>query len=86
LETDVFLLEFSGQTATLRNFINRLAEADRPFFVRSVEVEPISNSSRSANASAPSSEPVSIVVPTISRFRLMVEMIRPLPAIEREVQ
>ena len=86
LETDAFLLEFSGQTATLRDFMNRLAEAEPSFWVRSVEVEPISKSARSSNASAPSSSPVSIVVPSLSRFRLVVEMIRPLPAIERHVQ
>ena len=86
LETDAFLLEFSGQTATLRDFLYRLAEVEQPLCVRSVEVEPISNSARPSNASGPSSEPISIVVPTISRFRLMVEMIRAVPAVERQIQ
>lgn len=41
IETDVFRLEFTGQTGVLRNFLTALATLPRPVLVRSVEVEPL---------------------------------------------
>ena len=41
IDTAPFRFVFTGQTASLRNFIVRLAEFDLPILVREVEVEPV---------------------------------------------
>ncbi len=40
LETTAFSVAFTGDTATLRAFLNQLARGEQPILVRSVEVEP----------------------------------------------
>jgi hypothetical protein len=80
LDTMAFRLEFSGQTSTLRNFLNSLAAFPQPFVVRSVEVEPLP-------AAGPAPAPVvgaavPLVRQNLSKFAVVVEfvLLNPAPA------
>lgn len=52
LNTAPFRFVFTGQTATLRNFLNRLAAFDLPVLVREVEVEPATAEEAAPTAAA----------------------------------
>jgi hypothetical protein len=81
IETDAFKVEFSGQTGALRDFLNQLARSSQPFSVRCVEVEPFNAPGIKTSAAAtPLSVP--IIGQVISRFRVTVELIRPLDQTE----
>lgn len=80
--TDAFKLQFSGNTRALRDFLNRLAEADEVFVVRSVEVEALAGV-RLAAPTRTESDAIPLVVPLPGRFSVIVELLRPLG--EREV-
>lgn len=87
LDTDAFKLEFSGQTRTLRGFMNHLAFCELPLVVRSVEVEPINSTAAAVSvASQPlaTATPIPIVAQSISRFRVIVELIRPITQTESQ--
>lgn len=86
IDTDAFRLEFSGQTATLRSFLNRLSSCEAPFVVRSVEVEPLDNSSAKIPAATPQEASVPIVARALSRFRIIIELVRPLGETEGQVR
>jgi hypothetical protein len=76
VETVAFRVEFSGQTATLRNFLTGLAALPQPFLVRSVEVEPMPAgvAATSPVAGAPEA-PVPLVRQNLSRFAVIVESV-----------
>lgn len=63
-----FQLSFVGQTATLRDFLNRLATFDLPVTVRAVEVEPVNFEEKGSQATAAytSASPASFVLTTDS--------------------
>lgn len=75
IETSAFRLEFSGHTVALRNFMNALAGSELPFSVRSLEVEPLADLSRTSTASGISSAAIPIVTNSTSRFRVTVELL-----------
>ena len=83
VEGDAFRLEFTGQTPALRTFLNSLANFKLPVIVRSVEVEPLTAESPSAGA-PPAGAPVPLVTQNLSKFSVVVELIEPLPAAEKE--
>lgn len=77
------LVEFSGGTAALRSFLNRLADSSLPLVVRSVEAGP------AVDGGAPAGRlpdelhgPQPVVRPVETRFRVIVEhlWLLPLPA------
>lgn len=70
LETDVFRLEFTGQTDVLRDFLAALANLSRPVLVRSVEVEPLNASL----ASAPLSENGAVIVARAAPAKFVVAL------------
>jgi Flp pilus assembly protein TadG len=72
LDTLAFRVEFSGQTATLRDFLNKIAGFPQPFVVRSVEVE-----SMTASNSSPSSQAGPLVRQNFSKFAVIVELVLP---------
>jgi len=70
-------VEFTGQTAALRNFLNSLAAFRQPVVVRSVEVEPLAtaaNSSATAQT-ATAGSPVPLVRQSLSKFAVTVEFV-----------
>ncbi len=73
LDTMAFRLEFSGQTATLRNFLNSLAAFSQPFVVRSVEVEPLAAPGVTPAAVAGAAVP--LVRQNLSKFAVVVEFV-----------
>jgi hypothetical protein len=73
VETAAFRLEFTGQTAALRNFLNSLAGFRQPVVVRSVEVEPLA-AATAATPVAPGS-PVPLVRQSLSKFAVTVEFV-----------
>ena len=73
LDTLAFRLEFSGQTATLRNFLNSLAGFPQPFIVRSVEVEPLPAIGASVAPAAGTAVP--LVRQNLSKFAVIVEFV-----------
>ena len=76
VETVAFRVEFSGQTATLRNFLTALAALPQPFLVRSVEVEPLPVPVAPAAPVAGAPEaPVPLVRQNLSRFAVIVESV-----------
>ncbi len=72
VEGEAFRLEFTGQTAALRNFLNSLASFRQPVVVRSVEVEPLAVAAPSV-ASVTPGLPVPLVKPGLSKFTVVVE-------------
>lgn len=77
VESAAFRLEFTGQTAALRNFLNSLATFRQPVVVRSVEVEPLA-ASAAPGAAAPAAaagSPVPLVRQSLSKFAVTVEFV-----------
>lgn len=62
VDTDAFRFVFTGQTAALRAFLNRLASFELPVLVREVEVEPAS----AEEASEPAAEETGAPAPEAS--------------------
>ncbi len=95
VEATAFRIVFIGSTASLRTFINQLANFERPAVVRCVEVEPaalgdltpvgpVLSAARSIELSAEephatAGAPVPVVVPSLSKFSVTVECIGPVP-------
>jgi hypothetical protein len=75
LDTLAFRLEFSGQTATLRDFLNRVAGFPQPFIVRSVEVESLLTPGATAS---PKAGP--LIRQNLSKFAVIVELVLPSAA------
>ncbi len=82
VESEAFRLEFTGQTAVLRAFLNSLAALPRPVIVRRVEVEPLTAES-GASAARGAGAPVPLVAQNLSKFAVVVECVELLPAPER---
>lgn len=82
VDTMAFRLEFSGQTATLRNFLTSLGGVQQPFVIRSVDVEPLPTPNL-VPAGGPEG-PVPLVRQNLSKFAVVVEFIllatTPVPA------
>jgi hypothetical protein len=70
MNTDAFRVEFTGQTAVLRQFLNTLAGSRQAMVVRTVEVEPFSV----ATAGAPGAEAGALHRPPISKFVVTLEI------------
>ncbi|HKB56819.1 MAG TPA: Amuc_1100 family pilus-like protein [Lacunisphaera sp.] len=83
VESEAFRLEFTGQTPALRALLNSLAAFKLPAIVRSVEVEPLAAGSP-ATAMLATGAPVPLVPQNMSKFSVVVELIEPLPAAEKE--
>jgi hypothetical protein len=82
VETTAFRVVFTGYTATLRSFLNRLASGELPVVVRGVEVEPVKESSPRQHQPASSLDSLAMLVrPARSHFSVTVEfcVIIPLP-------
>lgn len=79
-ETEAFRVEFTGQTQTLRAFLNELAAFKLPLVVRSVEVEALP--SDPAPAERKIGAPVPLVAQNFSKFAVVLEFVElpPLPA------
>lgn len=77
MDTEAFRLEFLGQTATVRNFLNSLASFSLPVIVRNLEAEPLSGERHPAVAalSPATDESVKVVAPAESRFTVVVEFV-----------
>lgn len=78
VDSEAFRLEFTGQTAALRTFLNTLASFQLPVIVRSVEVEPLAAAEPANNPVAPSAgsaAPVPLVAQNVSRFAVVVEYV-----------
>ena len=82
VESEAFRLEFTGQTAVLRAFLNSLAALPRPVIVRRVEVEPLTAESGASTAPV-AGAPVPLVAQNLSKFAVVVECVELLPAPER---
>lgn len=87
VESDAFRVEFTGQTPSLRAFLNTLAEFRVPVVVRSVEVEPLRGELPVSGASeAPAANaPVPLVTRNFSKFSVVVEFPALVSATERPV-
>lgn len=78
---EAFRVEFSGQTQTLRAFVNALATLRVPLIVRSVEVEPRpAGPASSPVAPALGTPAVPLVTETLSTYAVTVEFVEGLPA------
>lgn len=73
VESAALRVEFTGQTAALRNFLNSLVTFHQPAVVRTVEVEPLTASDASAPSAANSSGP--LVSHGLSKFAVTVEFV-----------
>ncbi len=82
VDSDAFRLEFTGQTPALRAFLNTLTLSRLPVIVRSVEVEPLAAGRTGANpeGSAADGAPVPLVAQNPSKFAVVVECVRLVPA------
>ncbi len=80
VESVAFRLEFTGQTAALRNFMNSLATFRQPVGVRSVEVEPLAaaESAASIAQAVTAGSPVPLVRESLSKFAVTVEFVLPI--------
>lgn len=79
MNSTAFRIEFSGQTRTLRTFLNRLASCSLPVVVRSVEAEPLpAPPATGAGPSSVTESAVPIIAQNFSRFRVIVEVVAPL--------
>lgn len=74
IDTDAFRIEFSGQTQTLRTFLNELASFRLPLVVRSVEVEPLAAGDAPAGATEPGAT-VPLVTQNLSKFAVVLEFV-----------
>jgi hypothetical protein len=73
-ESAAFRLTFTGHTATLRRFLNRLAAGDLPVVVCSVAVEPVLSNPLPRKGPPGGPDPsVQAVRPALSRFAVTVE-------------
>lgn len=77
-DTMAFRLEFTGHTSSLRGFLNSVAVSPVPFFVRSVEVEPLAAPPR-AETAADADAVLPVVEQTLSRFAVVVEFVELVP-------
>lgn len=77
IETGAFRVEFTGQTAALRNFLNSLATYRQPVVVRNVEVEPLATeaATRPSAAASSTTAPVPLVRQSLSKFAVTVEFV-----------
>jgi len=78
VDGDAFRLEFTGQTTTLRTFLNTLASFKLPVVVRSVEVAPLAGEELPADPAAPlpvTGAPVPLVSQNLSKFAVVVEYV-----------
>ncbi|WP_438483623.1 hypothetical protein [Oleiharenicola lentus] len=76
IESDAFKVEFTGQTPSLRAFLNTLVEFRLPLIVRSVEVEPLGREGSVAGAGTPeAAAPVPLVTQNFSKFSVVVELV-----------
>lgn len=82
VDSDAFRVEFTGQTAALRAFLNTLAASDRPIIVRSVEVEPLGSGEPPGETSLQGA-PVPAVAQNLSRLAVIVEFLQPVTAPEK---
>lgn len=73
-DTDAFRLEFTGQTQTLRGFLNGLSAFKLPFVVRSVEVEPLPIAP-AATGDGAFGAPVPLIAQNFSKFSVVVEFV-----------
>ena len=82
VDSEAFRLEFTGQTRTVRAFLNSLASFRLPLVVRSVEAEPLSVTAPAADPALPPAPgaPVPLVAQNHSRFAVVVEFIEPVAA------
>lgn len=78
VETEAFRLEFTGQTQTLRAFLNELAAFKLPLVVRSVEVTALAP--ETAPLERKVGEPVPLVAQNFSKFAVVVEFVELPPA------
>ncbi len=79
IDTEAFRLEFTGQTQTLRAFLNELASFQRPLIVRSVEVEPAPVELTGASeARTDPDAPVPVVRDNFSKFAVVLEFVEVL--------
>ena len=85
VETVAFRVEFSGQTATLRQFLAALAARPQPFLVRSVEVDPLPAAASAASATGLPATTVPLVRHNFSRFTVIVESVELAPSFAQEV-
>ena len=78
---DAYRLEFSGTSRVLRDFLNRLASEAWPVAVRRVEVGPVAQgragTAAPLQAAAGSVTPMTLVPPELSRFVVVVELVKP---------
>lgn len=76
LETLAFQVDFTGETAALREFLLALAQAPELLVVRSIEVVP-ANGDRPERAGGKESTSGPVARQTLSRFTVTMEAIRP---------
>jgi len=76
IETEALRLEFTGQTSTLRNFLNGLSALPHPVVVRSIEVEPLpaSDTGRTTAGAGPAAS-IPVVRQSLSKFCVTVECV-----------
>jgi hypothetical protein len=77
VESVALRVEFTGQTAALRNFLNSLATFRQPVVVRTVEVEPLAAAAGSdpTAQTATAGSPVPLVRQSLSKFAVTVEFV-----------
>lgn len=80
VDTEAFRLEFTGQTQTLRAFLNEIAAFRLPLIVRSVEVEPAPGGTVAEAETAAAGAPVPLVTQNFSKFAVVLEFVEVLPA------
>ena len=73
-DTMAFRVEFTGYTASLRSFLNSVAASPVPFFVRSVEVEPLAAPPHTGPA-ADADRVLPVVAQNLSKFAVVVELV-----------
>lgn len=80
VDTEAFRVEFTGQTQTLRAFLNELAAFRLPLIVRSVEVDPASGGTVAEAETPAAGAPVPLVTQNFSKFAVVLELVEVLPA------
>ncbi|HWA87456.1 MAG TPA: Amuc_1100 family pilus-like protein [Opitutus sp.] len=79
VHTTAFRLTFTGQTATLRAFLNKLAGFELPLVVRAVEVTPEPDGDAGLRHGRAKADVPPLVARTASRFAVTLEFIELLP-------
>lgn len=74
VESEAFRLEFTGQTQSLRGFLNSLAAFKLPLVVRSVQVSPLPPESSLAERAAAEAA-VPLVAQNFSKFAVVIEYV-----------